>query len=529
MTTKTKTTCSPSYRVAGLPLDASRDSPDIAEVAEQIVREYEASQEPRIRIEPAGIAYSDGPDAALLCETYWFKPDEWQRSLLDCWLSRDEDGRLLVITAGLSVPRQNGKNGAVEALEFYLLVTDPNAHILHTAHRVKTVKKAHKRLAQIFLRKGRRWKRIRELVARVRWTNGEEAIEMKSGATIEYTARSTNGGRGFDNITLVIYDEAQALTNDQLEAINATMAASATGDRQAIFTGTPPGPNVHGGVFRKRRTAALTNPTPHTSWHEWSVEEKPDENATWEEILPLVYQTNPAMEVDRPSKLSEVFTREEYDSYELDGFSRERLGWWDEHEDEAAPPAIDPEVWERTAIPAIARKYQGIVALCVKFSMDGTAYALAGCKMKRDRSRCAFELVEIGNTSKGTKPLATAIAKRKGTVSVVLVDGQSKADALCGNLAEIGVPKGYVMRMQPKDVIAASQTLVDGLVDGTVAHSTKGQAHLDECAATATRREIGRKGGWGFDGSIEMEACAGAVMGARTTKRNPKRKQKVLM
>lgn len=489
---------------------------------------HKARQEPRIRIEPQGAAYSDGPDAALLCSTYWFKPDPWQRLILDSWLSRDANGDLLVITAGLSVPRQNGKNGAIEALEFYLLMTDPNAHILHTAHRVKTVKKAHKRLAQAFQKKGRKHQKIREAVKRIRWTNGEESIEMASGATIEYSARSTNSGRGFDNITLVVYDEAQALTDDQLEAINATMAASATGDRQAIFTGTPPGPNVFGTVFRKRRTAALAHPTPHTSWHEWGVAERPADTATWDEVLPLVYETNPAMEVDRPSKLSEVFTREEYDTYSAEGFARERLGWWDPTYGAADPAAIDPEVWAATAIDAIGRKYQGVVALGVKFSQDGLRYALAGCKAKRDRSSYAFELIEAGDTTRGTRPLAEAIARRRNTVSVVFIDGANGADALCSNLAEFKLPKGYVVRMKVGDVIAAAQTLLDGLVDHTVSHSTEGQQALDVAAASATKRDIGTKGGWGYEGSIEIEACAAAVRGCKTTHRDPKRKQRLV-
>ena len=91
------------------------------------------------------------------------------------------------------------------------------------------------------------------------------------------------------------------------------------------------------------------------------------------------------------------------------------------------------------------------------------------------------------------------------------------------------MPKGYVVRMQARDVVAASQTMVDALVDGTLAHSTEGQDVLEECAAVATRREIGKKGGWGFEGSIELEACAAAAYGCRTTKRDPRRKQRVLV
>ena len=223
------------------------------------------------------------------------------------------------------------------------------------------------------------------------------------------------------------------------------------------------------------------------------------------------------------------FTATEFANASLDGFCRERLGWWDPDFDATEPLAIDPELWGRTAIRAIGKRYQGVMALGVKFSTDGTSWALAGCKSRRDRSAYAFEIIELGDTSRGTRPLAEAIARRKGTVSVVYVDGTNGADALCANLASLGVPRGYVVRMMSHDVVAASQTFVDALVDGTLAHSTEGQEVLDECAATATRRAIGTKGGWGFDGSIEMEACAAAVMGARTTRRDPRRKQRVLV
>lgn len=490
-----------------------------------------ASQDPRIRVEPTDVDYTDGPDAALLCSEYWFEPDPWQRTLLDCWLGRRSDDTLAVIVAGLSVPRQNGKTGAIEALEFYLLVTDPGAHILHTAHSVKTVKKAFNRLARVFTHPGRKWRPIRDLVAAVRRTNGEERIEMRSGATIEYSARSTNSGRGFDNITLIVYDEAQALNDTQLEAMNQALAASATGDRQVIYAGTPPSEKVDGGVFRRRRRSVLASPTRRSSWHEWSVEECPPGDAAWDDLLELLYMTNPSMEVDRPSTLSEEYTYEnEYLVLAAEGFARERLGWWDPDMDASGEEAaIDPEVWARTAIDAIGNRYQGISALGVKFSADGATWALAGCKMRRDRSRCAFELVELGDTSRGTRPLAEAIARRAGTHSCVLVDGANGADALCANLAEMGLPKSYVVRMRVADVVAASQGLVDGLVDGTVSHvSCDGQEALDEAAGVATRRDIGRTGGWGFDGSIEMEACAAAVLGARTTRRDPRRKQRIL-
>ena len=67
------------------------------------------SQEPRIRVEPER-ASTDGEDAAILMTAYGNTPDPWQRLVLDCWLGKDSDGHYTVTSAGLAVPRQNGKN-----------------------------------------------------------------------------------------------------------------------------------------------------------------------------------------------------------------------------------------------------------------------------------------------------------------------------------------------------------------------------------------------------------------------------------
>ena len=76
------------------------------------------SQEPNIKVEPYRIT-TDGGDAALLMESYGCVPDDWQQLILDCWLGKDERGKYTTTSAGLSVPRQNGKNVCLEAREFY--------------------------------------------------------------------------------------------------------------------------------------------------------------------------------------------------------------------------------------------------------------------------------------------------------------------------------------------------------------------------------------------------------------------------
>lgn len=108
------------------------------------------SQKPRIQIEPSRTA-TDGNDAALLMRAYGCQLDEWQQTVLDCWLGKGEDGRYTTTSAGLSLPRQNGKNVCLEAREFFGLVVN-GEKILHTAHQVRTSKKSFRRLAGIVYR-----------------------------------------------------------------------------------------------------------------------------------------------------------------------------------------------------------------------------------------------------------------------------------------------------------------------------------------------------------------------------------------
>ena len=106
------------------------------------------NQIPRIRIEPPR-SDTDGKGAAMLMQAYGVTLDEWQRLVVDCWLGKDPAGDYTVTSAGLSVPRQNGKNVCIEARELYGLAIN-GERILHTAHQVRTAKKSFRRLVAMF-------------------------------------------------------------------------------------------------------------------------------------------------------------------------------------------------------------------------------------------------------------------------------------------------------------------------------------------------------------------------------------------
>lgn len=472
------------------------------------------SQEPRIKVEPQRCS-TDGEDAALLMQEYGCTLDEWQSNVLNCWLGKDEEGRYNVTSAGLSLPRQNGKNICLEAREFYGLVVN-GEKILHTAHQVRTSKKSFRRLAAMFT--DRKHPEITDIVKTIRYTNGEECIELDNGGMIEFSARSRQAARGFDGISLVVYDEAQELTDDQVEAIMATLSASATGTRQLIYTGTPPYPGCPGEVFRRRRSVCIKEPGKRDSWHEWSVYAEKLENINVSDTS-LWYMCNPALGI----RLSEEFTAEEQRSMSEDGFARERLGWWapilEHKEDYAIPEAL----WD--ACKSEEKKPEGKTAYGIKFKVDGSEVCLCGAVIPKDGA-ARISLIERRPTGLGTQWLADWLNARYDKASCVVIDGKNGVDVLIEKISATWRVKGSVIRPTANNVIAAVGTLMDSLNEKTLTWYYE-QDDLRDSAVTSTKRPIA--GGWGFGGddSTPIEACSLALWGAKNSKRDPNKKMRI--
>lgn len=476
------------------------------------------SQEPRIRIEPPR-SDTEGTGAAMLMQAYGLTLDEWQRLVCDCWLGLDASGSYNVTSAGLSVPRQNGKNCIVEAREFYGLVVN-GERILHTAHQVRTAKKAFRRLAAMFSDK--KHPEVVQAVKQIRYGIGEESIELTNGGIIEFTARSRQAARGYDGISLVVYDEAQELTDDQAEAIMAVLSASATGTRQILYIGTPPYMGCIGSVFRRFRDACITaageGREQASSWHEWGIAADSlrdvdiTDHALW-------YAANPALGY----RLTEEFTEEECRTLSPDGFARERLGWWAKPITTQAVLAIDPEAW--AACRSDEERPEGKIAYGVKFSEDGATVALAGAVLPV-KGKGRITLLELQPVGLGLNWLATWLNSRYKIASVVVIDGRNGADLLIDKIRDTWKLKGSVIKPTATNVITAAALLANEVTEGTITWYSK-QEQLNISALAAERRKIG--GGWGFggEGAEIMAACSLALWGCRNTKRNPQKKMRI--
>lgn len=476
-------------------------------------------QQPRIKIEPHRVN-SDGQGAALLMSEYGSTLDEWQQLILDCWLGVDELGRYNVTSAGLSVSRQNGKNVCIEARELYGLIVNGD-RILHTAHQVRTTKKAFRRLANIFTDKSH--PELNQIVKKIRYGVGEESIELNNGGVIEFTSRSRQTARGFDGISLVIYDEAQELTDDQAEAITATLSASQNGTRQILYIGTPVYPGCPGEVFKRFRDnciKAAPEDVKHIAWHEWSV---PGDNISDIDFKDkkLWYEANPALGY----RLTEEFTQTEAESLSPDGFCRERLGVWFKTVSEVQEEkAINEENWIKCK--SSEAKPEGKTAYGVKFSADGSEVVLCGAVMDKETKNVRIELIERNPVGYGLKWIASFLNERYKKASCVVIDGRNGVDVLIDRICDVWRLKDSIIKSNSSQVITAASMLTMEIDEGTITWYEQ-QDELNQSAITATKRRIGS--GWGLGGadSAPIEAAAFALYGVRTSKRDPSRVMRI--
>lgn len=461
------------------------------------------SQEPSERIRPR-YKNTDGGDASRILAIGGLILDQWQMDILDDWMALTASNRWACSTCGGSVPRQNGKTALLQGRTEAGMIMY-NEQVIYTAHLQKTATETFEEMASFFDSH-----KLRKYVKDIKTALGREQIILKAGARVKFLARTRNGGRG-QHGDLLIFDEAQEV-DDSVQA-SFLPAISASLNPQTIYVGTPPDPGSIGTVFRRIREKALNKETSKTAWFEYSVKEignikDPDRWA----------KTNPAL----GKRI--LFSTIEGESEEMapDVFARERLGWWSPVAD-TSDRAIPVDVWD--ACMSAEEKPEGKTAYGVKFSPDSAVVSLCGAVIPKE-GPARISLIKQKMTSEGLNWLADFLNERYNQASCVVIDGRNGVDVLIDKISDKWRFKNSVIRPGTKEVIASVSTLIEALNEKSVTWYDK-QLLLRESAVTAIKRPIG--GGWGFGGenSTPIEACALALWGAKTSKRNPLRKMRI--
>lgn len=463
---------------------------------------------------------TEGIYAAQLSSYYDLTPHPWQETILSDWLAVDDNGKLINSYCILEVPRQNGKTGVSDPRETWGLVKRGES-ILHTAQEYQTAKKAFDRLRKKFGDKKNdpfaKYPELNALVDHYTTSANQMVLDLTNGGHIEFRTRGNGSdmGRG-GTFDLVVIDEAQSYTEAQAASLSPLNSAAPSGSPQTILMGTPPDPSnlSKGFIFANSINEIKENPTNGSCLHQWAVDSVGDvrDVSRW-------YRCNPSLGY----QLIVSALEKDLKSMQDDTFAREHLGFMTKAAIKKEDFAIDKDAWNACA--SSEKKPDGKTAYGVKFSADGMEISLCGAVVDKDNV-ARISLIERRPTSDGVKWLADWLNARYSKACCVVIDGRNGVDVLIDKIAQTWRMKGSVIRASTKDMMAAVSTLSNEINEQTITWY-KPQEILNESAVTSVKRPL--SGGWAFGGenSTPIEACALALWGVRTSRRDPSKRMRI--
>lgn len=460
---------------------------------------------PRVREAQSG-DHVDGNDAIDLASGYNLIPDAWQKPIILDWMARRRDGKWCHGRCGLAVPRQNGKNAIIEVRELFGLIFLGEA-FLHTAHEVKTNRKAFKRLKHYFGESAddpkARYPDLNALVAEVRNTNGQEGIFLKDvwqvdgglvrskgkpegddvefvarGGSIEFVARSNGSGRGY-TVDVLVLDEAQHLSDEDLEAIRSSVSSAPLGNPQVIYAGTPPDREKTDTGVIWIRLRAQAGKDKRLCWTEYGVPDGPLPDL---DDIEALYAANPSLEIRHENGawgLSMDVVNDEKGDLSPEGYARERYGWWGNVEQ--AGGLVDLDHWATLANRAIPMPHRATIVVDVEPNRTRTCIGVAAqapdgriLVMERTLSGTAGAARQIEYLTREHDILEVALNPR-GQAAVLIPElieqgidyyelKNRDLGQACGAFLE-GIPMGRYVHLAQKDMTAALRNATTRFID----------------------------------------------------------------
>lgn len=411
-------------------------------------------------------------EALTLYECSDRTPRRWQELLLRDMMAVTSKGLWRHIKFGLAVPRQNGKNEVVLIRELKGL--EMGEHIIHTAHRADTAHKAWERLIDRVEGAG--------LVIASRYrARGKEHIEIEGGGKIEFRTRTSAGGLG-ESFDLLVFDEAQELTDDQAAALKYTIAASK--NPQTIYLGTPPTTNSAGTVFFKLREQVKAGKTVDTGWAEWSVEQQCDpwDRNCW-------YEANPSL----GQGLTERTITGEIGEDSLD-FNIQRLGFWVTFNLKSIFTRAEWAKLQAETLPVLrGRMYVG-----VKYNKEADSVSMS-VAIRTTEDKIFVECIDRRPTREGNGWIVDFLRRVAGHAKRIVVDGASGQELLAEDLKAAKVQKPYFPTV--KEVISGNAFFEAQVFAENLCHM--GQPALAQIVTNCEHRSIGSNGGFGYKSILD--------------------------
>lgn len=399
--------------------------------------------------------------------------DRWQDGMGRLVLAKRDDGLYAADIFGMSITRQTGKTYFLGGTIFGLFIGQPNMTCLWTAHRTRTAGETFKSM-QAFAKKPK----IAPHILKVSLARGEEAVLFKNGSRILFGAREHGFGRGWAGVDVLIFDEAQILSENAMDDM--VPATNTAPNPLIILAGTPPKPTDPGEVFTQLRTDSLSGDADDVGFIEISADRDAD---------PLDRDQWRIMNPSYPHRTSERAILRMYKILGEDSFKREAMGIWDEVS--VHQPLVKPARWRELIDvgPASDAKPD---SLGVDMS-HGMAISIGACWFEGDSAH--VEEVWSGMDAQAATDWLVEHAGRAGRRIEVVIDSASPAKALAPDLQ---ARKVKVRLSTAGDMAKACGLLVNRAnADGQLTHGD--QKAVTDALAGARRRPIRDAGGFGYD------------------------------
>jgi len=450
-----------------------RSTPKLSEAARHVVA-------------PKGVTSTGWPSVESKCAELGIRFRPWQPDVGRLILAKRADGKYAATIGGtgLSIPRQVGKTFLVGAIVFALCLLRPNLTVIWTAHRLRTAEETFGKM-QAFAKR----KRIAPHVRKIVLGSGDEAIMFRNGSRILFGARERGFGRGFDEVDVLIFDEAQILTENALDdMIPATNQSRQTTSALLLFMGTPPKPTDPGEVFTRMRTEALTGEDDDTGWVEFGADEHyeptplpaPFTEADWRQVA----KANPSFPQDTPREAILRMRK----NLGADSMTREGFGIWDEsgpHEQ-----VIPLDQWTALAIPDAEVPQGAPDRYALTMSPERVASIAVALKGE------AADYVDLAQLERvdDSRKLVDWLVARCGRRTPVMIDSRDPAASFVNELRTRGVKVNVT---SASDAGRACGGLLDAVNEGRVWHCD--QPAIASALRVAAKRDIGKGGLWEWD------------------------------
>ena len=185
----------------------------------------------------------------------------WQRHVLEDMLRIDKDGNFRRKTLGLLVARQNGKTHVATMMILGHLFLFGSKNVIAMSSNRNMALQTFRDVAYIIGNNDF----LTDQVKKIRYANGQEVIELKSGARYEIVAATRDGSRG-KHADLLFVDETREISE---EAWTAARPLTRATSGQTLTTSNA-GDNTST-VLNDLREMALSYPSDTFGWYEYSA------------------------------------------------------------------------------------------------------------------------------------------------------------------------------------------------------------------------------------------------------------------